>query len=348
MKQYDDIVIFGADGWLGKNLLASLSQTAIRSKDCKVTAVVKEAEQVKNLDEFAKDIDLIVNADLTDENTLKFLQTKNGKRLIVHCASLIHPANATLFHKVNFKGTEKLLKAAKQVNVDTTFVYISSNSPFGTNRSNDLSDTFDEMSPYNPYMKYGKTKMLAEQAVRSSASENFCFCVLRAPWFYGKYQPERQFEFFKMIQNGKAPLVGSGENLRSMVSTSRLAEAVWLAAANKDAENDIFWIADKHPYTMKSIIDTIRQIMDKDFELRTSAGYLKLPNCTSEIAYWVDKTLQTFGFYNQKIHVLSEMNKNIHCGVLKAENVLGFIPEMNLEAGMKTSIEDAIKKGKLK
>ena len=87
--------------------------------------------------------------------------------------------------------------------------------------------------------------------------------------------------------------------------------------------------------------------MDQDFGLLTTSGYLKVPNIVSETAFWVDKGLQTIGLYNQKIHVLSEMNKNIHCSVSKAEKVLGFVPSRTLDDGMKISINDAIIKGKI-
>ena len=88
--------------------------------------------------------------------------------------------------------------------------------------------------------------------------------------------------------------------------------------------------------------------MDQEFGLLTTSSYLNMPDFISKVAFMIDKCLQTFGLYNQKIHVLSEMNKNIHCNVSKAEKVLGFVPSRNLDEGMKVAIKDAIKKGKIK
>jgi nucleoside-diphosphate-sugar epimerase len=42
--------------------------------------------------------------------------------------------------------------------------------------------------------------------------------------------------------------------------------------------------------------------------------------------------------YEQKIHVLSEMNKTIACSVAKAQRELRYAPVIALEEGMRRSI----------
>ncbi len=36
--------------------------------------------------------------------------------------------------------------------------------------------------------------------------------IIRPTWYYGPHQPPRQTLFFKMVRDGKAPIVGNGEN----------------------------------------------------------------------------------------------------------------------------------------
>ena len=50
--------------------------------------------------------------------------------------------------------------------------------------------------------------------------------IVRPPWFYGPNQPPRQSVFFRMIREGKAPIVGSGQNLRGQTQFVDLAETV--------------------------------------------------------------------------------------------------------------------------
>ena len=76
---------------------------------------------------------------------------------------------------------------------------------------------FDESSPYRPYMAYGRSKKLMEDDLNAAnASGAVETVILRPCWFYGPEQPPRQSTFFKMIREGKAPIVGDGEARRSM------------------------------------------------------------------------------------------------------------------------------------
>jgi len=70
---------------------------------------------------------------------------------------------------------------------------------------------------------------------------------------------------------------------------------------------------------------------------------LYLPNISSSIASVADAAIQSTGFYNSKIHVLSEMNKTIACSIEKARRELGYSPKISLEDGMRRSIEWWIK-----
>ena len=190
-------------------------------------------------------------------------------------------------------------------------------------------------------MNYGRSKMEMEEQVRKIGTQGPLEIVLiRCPWFYGPYQPPRQKFFFEMIRNGKIPLVGNGENLRSMVYTENLVQGMMLAAISDKARNKLYWIADERPYTMNEIIDTIEKLLDEDFGQSCARRRIRLPWFVSEIAEWVDASLQSLGFYNQKIHVLSEMNKSIACDISLARSELGYKPKISLEEGMRRSLAE--------
>lgn len=57
-----------------------------------------------------------------------------------------------------------------------------------------------------------------------------------------------------------------------------------------------------------------------------------------EAAWLADALVQKLGLYQQKIHVLSEMNKTIACSVEKARQELGYTPTIDLEEGMRRSL----------
>jgi len=212
---------------------------------------------------------------------------------------------------------------------------VSSNSPCGCNPHPD--HLFDELSPYHPYMNYGKSKMKMELAVKERQGR-IETVIIRTPWFYGPNQPPRQTMFFQMVRDGKAPIVGGGENLRSMSYTENLSQGLLLAAMNEKANGQVYWIADKRPYSMNEVIDTIERLLENEFGQKCTHKRMRLPGFASEIALVADASLQAIGMYNQKIHVLSEMNKTIACSVARAEKELGYRPAVALEEGMRRSM----------
>jgi nucleoside-diphosphate-sugar epimerase len=238
-------------------------------------------------------------------------------------------------------GTVNLLDAAIPAGLDRA-VIVSSNSPCGCNPHPD--HLFDENSPYHPYMNYGRSKMLMELAVVERRNK-IDSVIIRAPWFYGPNQPPRQTLFFQMVRDGKAPIVGNGKNLRSMSYLGNLCQGLLLAATVEKAAGQIYWIADRRPYSMNEIIDTIERLLETEFGQTCAHKRMRLPGIASEIAFAADATLQTLGLYQQKIHVLSEMNKTIACSVNRAEKELGYRPTIELEEGMRRSLAWCVAQG---
>ena len=334
-------IVTGGSGWLGKRLVKALLEgipEAPHAKPPAVREVVALARTPAEMKLLAQLGARPVRGDLTDPSTLAGLFLGDEERVVFHCAGLIHPARFTReFDDVNVGGTKNLLAAAKSV---TRFVHVSSNSPGGVNTSPD--ETFDESAPINPYMAYGRTKAEAERAVRDSG---LSFVILRPPWFYGPGQPPRQSLFFRMIRDGKAPIVGSGENRRSMAYTDDIAQACLLAATHPKAAGETFWIADARPYTMNEIISTIEMVLERDFQIQVKHGRLKLPGFVGDVAMLVDGALQAAGLYHQKIHVLGEMNKTIACSIDRARTVLGYEPKVGLVEGMRRSVQALLDDG---
>jgi len=335
-------LVTGAPGWLGTRLVDTLLNglpdvpaLAGSSGDRRVRCLVLRGSEVADLKKLGDRVQ-IVEGDLSDASSVgQFLADSEGATLF-HSAGVIHPTQGTkqLF-EVNTEGTRTLVDAARRSKV-RRMVHVSSNSPIGTNPSKD--HVFDESSPYNPYMGYGKSKMLGEQLVRAANGDGFETVVIRPPWFYGPGQPPRQALFFTMIKDGKAPIVGPGDNRRSMAYVDNICQGLLLCERVEQARGQVYWIADRRPYPMTEIIDTIERVLERDFQVNVAHKRMRLPGFASGVAWLVDKMLQSLGLYHQKIHVLSEMNKTIACSIAKAERELGYDPKVDLEEGMRRSI----------
>ncbi|MDQ1449319.1 MAG: hypothetical protein QOC79_2290, partial [Actinomycetota bacterium] len=174
------VVVTGAAGWLGQNLVRTLTGQPTRQR---IRCLVRDSGDASRLEVVDPRIEVIVG-DVRDPTAIDALFEGAGGASVMHAAAVIHPARRVreLFD-VNVGGTQLVLDRARRVGA-SRFVHVSSNSPFGANRSND--DRFDEDSPFAPYMAYGQSKHEAEQLVQRSYDRgDLATVILRPPWFYG-------------------------------------------------------------------------------------------------------------------------------------------------------------------
>jgi nucleoside-diphosphate-sugar epimerase len=335
-------IVTGAAGWLGSRLVECLARglpdhptLSSPPPDFRIRCLILPGQDSARLRAVSDRVE-VVAGDLGNPPDCARLCAGARGAVLFHTAGVIHPRRVAEFYRVNVDGTVNLLEAASAAGVRRAVV-VSSNSPCGCNPHPD--HLFDELSPYRPYMNYGRSKMRMELAVREFHQRGALqTVVIRAPWFYGPKQPARQTLFFQMIRQGKAPIVGSGENRRSMSYLDNLCQGLMLAAHVEQASGQTYWIADRRPYTMNEIVDTVERLLDREFGGGCAHRRLRLPGWAADLAYVADRLIQAVGFYHQKIHVLSEMNKTIACSVARAQRELGYAPQVELEEGMRRSL----------
>ena len=162
-------------------------------------------------------------------------------------------------------------------------MYISSNSPFGFNKS---GMSFNENSRYNAKGNYGKSKKLAEILLLSSFKKDI-LNIVRAPWFHGSNMPMRQKLFLRKAALGRFPIIFPGENRRSLINTRDLAIASINLITNS-SKKTIYWVCEEEPIYMNDYIEIIQNsaiknqiIKRKVFKFRSKF----LPPLTSTICF---------------------------------------------------------------
>lgn len=325
-----NVLVTGAPGWLGNRLVEAMT-TGIDGAPAldkpRVRCLVgpgMDPTAVRRLGAEARE------GDVTRPRTLAGVL--DGVDTVFHLAGIIHPKRATRdLHAINADGTRNLLEAAAEAGV-RRFVHVSSNSVAGTNP--DRARPFAEDDPPNPYLEYGKSKLAAEEAVRSyHAAGELETVVLRPCWFYGPAQPLRQTRLFRMIKEGRPLVFGDGRNLRSMSYLDNTVQGLLLAATVDKADGQTYWMADERPYSTLEIYETIARLLDvRDLRPR------HVPGLVSEGCLLADRALQAAGLYQMEIHVVGELNKDIAVSVEKAKRELGYRPTVALEEGMRRSI----------
>ena len=330
-------MVTGAGGWLGTALVHRLVADA--RPDLRLLAH-STAEAVR-LRQIAPDAKVVIG-DVARANTMdRLLHDASSACDVLHAAGLIHPRRTSELYAANTDGARVVVTAARRAGVRRV-VHVSSNSPFGTNPI--PTDRFRNDEPYHPYYAYGRSKMLAELEVLAAVERGLDAVIVRPPWFYGPYQPPRQTTFFRMVRAGRFPVIGDGEQRRSMVHVENLVDGVLAAERAVGVAGRGFWIADERPYTVNEIVATVgRALTDEGFDV--SPPGRAMPAIVGRVAERVDALVQRTGRYQQQFHVLGEMDKTIACDIDASRDVLGYRPRVALYDGMRSSIRWCVAEG---
>lgn len=346
------VLVAGATGWLGSSVVRALVRglpdvpALARPAPARVRALARPDEFLDALGDLRADVD-VVRGDLLDPPSLDGLVRDAAGATLFVAAGLVHPRlRVRDLFRVNVEGTRALLERAERAGVRRAVV-VSSNSPVGVGAFD--GEVFDEESPCRPYLAYGRSKERMEQVCREVAARGRLEVVVaRAPWFYGPNQPERQLRFFRMIREGRAPLPGAGANLRSLAYVDNLAQGLLLCARAPlpaGATSRTYWLADARPYPFAEILDTVEDLLERDFGLPCARRRLRLPRLVPLLARAADRALQGAGLYNQEVHVLGELDRTIACSIERARRELGYEPAIALREGMRRSIAWALARG---
>jgi nucleoside-diphosphate-sugar epimerase len=336
-------LVTGAPGWAASRLVALLAGGPFQDRPtdrslnsyARVRCLVLPDTDTASLEGVE-----VVRGDLRDPAAVgRFTRGSAGADLY-HFAGVVHPRRSVReLWEVNDLGTRVLLAHATAAGV-RRIVALSSNSPVGVSRR--PTALFDEDTPCRPYLSYGASKLAMEQAVRGSALE---WALLRPCWFYGPGQPERQTLFYRMLREGRAPLVGGGVARRSVSYVDSIATAALLAAASPVANGRTYWIADARPYPFSELLDTIEAVLRDDFGLPVTGRRARLPSLASDLSRVADATLQRAGLYEQRLHVMGELNLTIACSVERARRELGWNPGPGLREGTRRAVQWCLERG---
>jgi nucleoside-diphosphate-sugar epimerase len=332
------VVVTGASGWLGQNLVRALAPVRAR-----VRGLVRTDEDAALLSVIGPTVEPVVG-DVRDPVALDRLFDGLGPALVVHAAGVIHPAaRVREMFDVNVGGTQLALDRARRSEA-VRFIHVSSNSPFGANPT--PTDRFTEESSFSPYMGYGQSKLEAEHLVQRSFDRgDLDTVVLRPPWFYGPCQPPRQTQFLSAIRRGRFPMVGDGTQQRSMVFTGNLVHGILRAEVAAGAAGRAYWIADAEPYELRTILETVRAALAAEGLDTVTRRPLRIPALAGRVAEKVDAFVQSQDRYVQAVHVLGELKDTIACDISLARKELGYDPPTALFDGMREAIRWCLANG---
>jgi nucleoside-diphosphate-sugar epimerase len=185
-------LVTGATGFVGSHLVEALQNDSVE-----VTALARSAAKAADLAQFGV---RVVNGDLHDNAGLE--RAVRDQDVVYHVAGVVAARDEAEFLRSNRDGTRNVVTAAERQG-RPRFVLVSSLAAAGpAPRGAPLSGT---EAPH-PVTAYGRSKLAAEQIVRSSSLP---WSIVRPPIVYGPRDRE-VLKVFRLARLGLAPVFGDG------------------------------------------------------------------------------------------------------------------------------------------
>lgn len=266
MRTKNRILITGAAGFIGSNLINRLLQSGIYQLvglDNFDNFYSREQKE-KNLAPFISHPDFhffegdICNMDdllaLGDFDVIIHLAAKAGVR-----PSILNPI---LYQQVNVDGTQNLLEFARQKKI-MQFVFASSSSVYGINENIPWNED-EKLKPISPY---ASTKLSCEMLGHVySHLYGIRFLALRFFTVYGPAQrPDLAIhKFFKAIsERNPIPVFGDGSSSRDYTFVEDTIQGIEAAITYDQSDFEIINLGNHQTVTLSELITAIEKISGK-------------------------------------------------------------------------------------
>lgn len=237
------ILVTGASGFVGRRLVAAL---AAAGKP--VRAATRDPRSLPP----DGSVEIVSAPDLTQPVDWEPLVA--GATAVVHLAGIAHVGariGAELYDRVNYRATADLAGASARAGV-ARFIFISSvRAQSGAVAAHVLKES-DEPRPTEPY---GRSKLMAEDAVRSAAP---AWTILRPTVVYG---PGVKGNLASLVRLVRLPLplpLAALTNKRSLVGIDNLIGAIRFALEHPATVGETYLVADPAPVSLAEMVAALR------------------------------------------------------------------------------------------
>jgi nucleoside-diphosphate-sugar epimerase len=257
----------------------------------------------------------IIKGDVLDKDLLE--SSIKGSDIVIHMAAIagvgtvVSKPSTTL--KINLIGTYNTLEACRKEDVSKFFVF-STSEVYGPNVYEAKEDGMTTLGPIGkPRWMYAMSKLSSEFLAESYSREyGIKFTSVRPFNVYGPRQIGEGaiHNFIKNALNGHPITIHlPGNQIRSWCYIDDMIDALGLMLVNDSSSGEVFNIGNPDATTTT---------------IQTAKSVLKLSDSSSKIEF---KELK-----------YPEVNIRVP-SLIKAKQILGFVPKVSLEEGIKKTID---------
>ncbi len=317
------ILITGATGFLGSALTTELVKQ-------KQDVCILARDEKKARAQFGESV-TIIGGEITDVEQVK--RAVDGATVIYHLVGrLYHPSvPAELYHYIHVEGTRILLNACKGQKQLQRIVHCSTTGVLGiTGRTPAAENT-----PFAPTNPYEATKLQGELlTLKAYKEDGLPVSVVRPGLVYGPGDLHL-LGFFKSIKKGMFRIIDGGKALLHPIYIDDMTSAFLLCAEHPKAIGQSYNIAGEHPVTIRELAISIAHSMDR--ELPKGSIPLGFANLASDVFSIIPGIKgENAPLTRSRVQFLT--HSRVY-DISKAKSELDFVPNVELETGMKNTAE---------
>jgi nucleoside-diphosphate-sugar epimerase len=238
------ILVTGASGFVGRALVAAFAE-----QGHEVRAAVRRAP----LRAFPRGVDVLQHPDLAQP--IDWRPLLDGAEQVIHLAGVAHSSGVApdFYDLINRAATARLAAAAAEAGVRHLVFVSSIQAQSGPAAEHVLT----ESDPAAPASAYGRSKLAAEQAVRSAGVP---FTILRPVLIYG---PGVKANFALLLRAAASPWplpAKKFSNRRSLLGIDNFNSALAFVLSTPAAIGETYVVADPGiPPRLSDLIATLRE-----------------------------------------------------------------------------------------
>jgi len=235
-----NILVTGATGFIGKNLVRALAQ----DKNNHIICLVRRSSHIEALESLGVSF---VFGDITDIDTL--MRIAYDIDIVFHCAAYVDNRNRKKLALVNIQGTHNVLDYCKKKKVKRV-VYVSSVAV--TSGNPDV--TLTEDLPYCHSNNYGWSKIEAEKAAMEYRAQGHDIVIVRPSMVYGPGEPHLMKYLLWLIKHRLFPLFNGGRQTFHLGYIGNVVDVLLMGMTNDKMLSGTYYIADKEVFSAREVI----------------------------------------------------------------------------------------------
>lgn len=249
-----------------------------------------------------------------------------GVNTVVHTAARVHVLNDRTaeslveFQRVNVEDTLLLARQAAAMGV-RRFVFLSS---IGVNGVQTGANTaFSEADQPNPHNAYARSKLEAELGLRHlSEQTGLEVVIIRPPLVYGPGVKANFAALMLAVQQAWPLPLGAVHNQRSLVALDNLIDFIVTCMTHPQAANQTFLVSDGHDLSTTELV-------------RGLAHAAGVPARLLPVPVWV---LRAGATLLGRANDIQRLCGNLQVDISKARAVLGWVPPVSVEEGLRRAV----------